>query len=201
VEQLKAEMNKKEGRGMILPMAKSEEKGGKERPKSSEELLGEEERKEQWERRIRALDGRVRMLEMENAEMETERMRLVEMLRKRMEEKVVNRRNVQIQVNLIGKDEKKKETEVDGGVGMKKKKKKTEEIKVNEEEKEDEKEESLSTSSEEKEKGNGEDEVEKTEEEEEEEETPESSDSGTVEDIDRENGRQRDSRSSSGKFT
>uniref|UniRef100_A0A915N8J2 Uncharacterized protein n=1 Tax=Meloidogyne javanica TaxID=6303 RepID=A0A915N8J2_MELJA len=64
--------------------------------KTSKEVLIEESRSEQWERRINSLEGRLRLLETENSELENERKRLVEILNKQRE-RIKNRKNIQTQ--------------------------------------------------------------------------------------------------------
>nr|CAD2209363.1 unnamed protein product [Meloidogyne enterolobii] len=65
--------------------------------KTSKEVLIEESRSEQWERRINLLEGRLRLLETENSELENERKRLVNILNKQRE-RIKNRKNIQTQV-------------------------------------------------------------------------------------------------------
>jgi len=65
--------------------------------KTSKEVLIEESRSEQWERRINLLEGRLRLLETENSELENERKRLVDILNKQRE-RIKNRKNIQTQV-------------------------------------------------------------------------------------------------------
>ncbi|CAK5083605.1 unnamed protein product [Meloidogyne enterolobii] len=67
--------------------------------KTSKEVLIEESRSEQWERRINLLEGRLRLLETENSELENERKRLVDILNKQRD-LVRNRKNIQTQVNF-----------------------------------------------------------------------------------------------------
>nr|CAD2141669.1 unnamed protein product [Meloidogyne enterolobii] len=67
--------------------------------KTSKEVLIEESRSEQWERRINSLEGRLRLLETENSELENERKRLVDILNKQRD-LIRNRKNIQTQVNF-----------------------------------------------------------------------------------------------------
>uniref|UniRef100_A0A1I8B0Q3 CEP209_CC5 domain-containing protein n=1 Tax=Meloidogyne hapla TaxID=6305 RepID=A0A1I8B0Q3_MELHA len=67
--------------------------------KTSKEVLIEESKTEKWERKINSLEGRLRLLETENSELENERKRLSNILNKQ-KELIKNRRNVYTQVNF-----------------------------------------------------------------------------------------------------
>lgn len=109
VEQLKAELMRTKEAANGEDEEEKERRGKEENrrmvvsaPKSANELLAEHSQVEKLERSVRRAESQVRLLEAENADLETERIKLIEMLRrKKAAVQKVKQRNAQIQVDIV----------------------------------------------------------------------------------------------------